>query len=564
MLDATSLDSLALDALATEAAPAAAPPSPGLAVDYVYIVGLYPWQGVSTVAYGAPLMLDGGLVDGLPGAEEQPPGAIAPLLYADRGYLTSPADPVAPRVLFDGRLQGFAVERRLPLSPVDGSRVAGTFGTLALRNDDGALDALPAHYSIAGRRVAVQRLIRGQTLDQAVTLCDGVGVAWEPGDGAMGVTVRDKTALADLPLLPLYGGTGGKDGPADWAGKPIFGCFGVVRWLPLEFYDVAYGLARAHFRAIQAVDGLWDKGGAYAYAGDYPTEAALKAAGLSGGQYATCLVEGLVRAVPAGGTFAGQVTATVRGDADGSYVDGHATIAQRLLEIGGLGGVLAGGAFASMASYLPGSAGFGWTSQVTVADAVSRVMASCAGWWGDDRNGNIVVGRVEEPTTPTLELTAGDIIDLEPAALPASVSPAVWRTTVQYQRCHAVQSRSQLLTTAPEAIKAFAEREYRSAPPLTSTTVLARYPSAPELTIPSGFDDAGPAADLAATLGALYARQRVAFAVKLPLAVAAALYLGRAVKVTWPRHGLAAGKVLRVAGLPEDIGDRTATVLVWG
>ncbi|MBY3756713.1 hypothetical protein GBZ26_11280 [Azospirillum formosense] len=536
----------------------------GRAVDYVYIAELYPWQGTNGVSYGAPLALDAGMLDALPGQEE-PPGAILPLHFADRGYLTAPTDSVAPRRLYEGRLEGFSVERRLPLSPTDSRRVAGTFGLLRLRNDDGVLDSLPDNCAVQGRRVVVRRLIRGQDLSEAVPVFDGVGVAWEPGDGVMGLTVRDRTALADLSLLPTYGGSGGKDGPASWAGKPLPGAFGVARWVPLECYDAAYGLFRCHFRRIKGVTGLWDKGGAYTFVSDFPTEAALKAASLTGGQYATCCAEGMVRAVPAGDSYEGTITADIEGDAEGGYVETHAAIAARLLSIGGLGDLVAGGTVASHAAYLTGASGFAWTSQINVGDAVSAVMQSCASWWGDDRTGMIRLGRLEEPGVPDLELAPGaGLLDVTPGTLPASIAPAVWRSTVNFRRCHSVISRDAVLVTADEATKAFAEREYREAPPSANSLILSRYPTAPELRINSGFDNPGPASDLASYLQALYARSRGAWALDVPLAVAASLWLGRSLRVTWPRHGLAQGRNVRVVALPEDIGDRTATILVWG
>ncbi|NUB24317.1 hypothetical protein [Azospirillum brasilense] len=569
MLDTYSLDAQPLDGLGVDLVPwVLTSVGTGRAIDYVYLVDMYPWQGTNGVSYGAPLVLDAGMLDALPGQEEQPPGSIVPLYYADRGYLTAPTDSAAPRRLYEGRVQGFSVERRLPLSPTDSRRVAGTFGLLRLRNDDGVLDSLPDSFAVQGRRVVVRRIIRGQDLSEAVPVFDGVGVAWEPDDGVMGLTVRDRTALADLALLPTYGGTGGKDGPVAWKGKPMPGAFGIARWVPLECYDTAFGLFRCHFRRIKGVTGLWDKGGAYAYVGDYPTEASLKAASLTGGQYATCCAEGIVRAVPsAGGSqpYLGTVTADIEGDAEGGYVETHAEIAQRLLSIGGLGDLVAGGTVASHAAYLPGACGFAWTSQTTVGEAVSTVMQSCASWWGDDRTGQIRLGRLEEPGVPDLELVPGSgLLDVTPGTLPASISPAVWRSTVQYRRCHSVISRDAILATADEATKAFAEREYREAPPSANSLILSRYPTAPELRINSGYDADGPVSDLASYLQALNARSRGVWACKVPLAVAASLWLGRSLRVTWPRHGLAQGRNVRVVALPEDIGDRTATILVWG
>ncbi|QCO05440.1 hypothetical protein [Azospirillum argentinense] len=566
MLDAYSLDTQPLDGLGVDMVPwVLTSVGTGRAIDYMYLVDLYPWQGANGVAYGAPLVLDAGMLDALPGQEEQPPGSTVPLYFADRGYLTAPIDSIAPRRLYEGRVEGFSVERRLPLSPTDNRRVAGTFGRLALRNDDGVLDSLPDGFAIQGRRVVVKRIVRGQDLSEAVPVFDGVGVAWEPGDGVMGLTVRDRTALADLSLLPTYGGTGGKDGPAAWSGKPMPGVFGIGRWVPLECYDTALGLFRCHFRRIKSVLALWDKGGAYTFVGDYPTEAALKAASLTDGQYATCCAEGLVRAVPAGLSYAGTITADIEGDAEGGYVETHAEIAARLLEIGGLGGIVAGGTVTSHAAYLPGACGFAWTSQITVGDAVSAVMQSCASWWGDDRTGMIRLGRLEEPGVPDLELVPGSgLLDVTPSTLPASISPAVWRSTVQYRRCHSVISRDAILFSADEATKAFAEREYREAPPAANSLILSRYPTAPELSIKSGFDNPGPASDLASYLQALYARSRGAWACEVPLAVAASLWLGRSIWLEWPRHGLAQGRSVRVVALPEDVGDRTATIIVWG
>ena len=537
----------------------------GQPVDYVYICELYPWQGSVNATYGAPRPYDVYPADSLPDGEEQPPGEVVPLYYSDRAYLTAPDDVEAARRSYEGRLQGFSVERRIPISPADGARAAASYGTLTLRNDDGALDAMPDSYAIANRRVVVRRMIRGDYLAHAMTVFNGVGVAWEPGKSTMSVNVRDRTALAELPLLPLYGGGGGKDGPAEWAGRPVPACFGIVRWLPLFFYDTAYGLARVHFRRIHDVTGLWDKGGAYTFVDDYATETALKAASLSGGEFATCIAEGIVRAVPSGSDFAGQVTATVLGDAEGGYVDTHAEIAQRILDLAGLSSITDASYFADLAETYPGPAGFAWTDQTTYADAVSSVLGGIGAWWSDDREGSIICGRLQAPPDETdISLAKSDIIDLEPTPIPSSVSPAVWRVTVNYQRCRSVTNRNQLLDSADEAIKAFAEREWRTSTPAEDTGILIRFPAAPELKIDSGFDEKADADALAAHLLTLYPPGRVAFAQKVPLAVASSLYPGKTERLTWPRHNLQSGRSLVVTALPEDISDRTATVIAWG
>lgn len=537
----------------------------GEPTDYVYLAEIYPWHGSSGVTYGTAHPYDVYAADTLPDGEDQPPGAVVPLYQSDRTYLTPRDDVEAPRRLYGGRLQGFSVERRIPISPADGARAAATYGTLTLRNDDGVLDALPDSYAIANRRVVVRRLIRGEYLAHAVTIFDGVGVAWEPGRSVMSITVRDKTALAELPLLPLYSGGGGKSGPAEWAGRPMPGYFGINRWVPLTFYDTVYGLARVHFRRVHGVPALWDKGGAYTLVGDYATEAALKAASLTGGQYATCTAEGLVRAVPAGLQFAGQVTCDIEGDAEGGYVDTHAGIARRILDIAGLSSIVDATYFDALAATYPGAAGFGWTDQRTYADAVTEVLGGISAWWSDDRDGYVVCGRLDAPPDETdVEFTKSDIIDLEPTPIPSSVSPAVWRVTVNYQRCRSVTNRNQLLDTADEAVKAFAEKEWRTSTPSEDTTVLVRYPAAPALVINSGFDSKADADALAAYLLLLYKPGRVAFAQKVPLAVATALYPGKTMRLTWPRHNLQAGRSLVVTALPEDISDRTATVIAWG
>lgn len=118
----------------------------------------------------------------------------------------------------------------------------------------------------------------------------------ELGDGSATFALAVDDRWLDKPLLDTYAGTGGAEGPADLAGqaKPL--ALGTPRFspaVPIDLIDLVFQL---HDGAIEQVEMAFERANRFgAPVADYASLAALLAATIANGAYATCLSAGLVR-----------------------------------------------------------------------------------------------------------------------------------------------------------------------------------------------------------------------------------------------------------------------------
>ena len=266
-------------------------------------------------------------------------------------------------------------------------------------------------------------------------------------------------------------------------------------------------------------------------------------------RFATCLAQGLIRL---GSTPGGQVTVDATAAGNGT----HGGICLDLL--GGPGGLtddrIAPAGFLS--ALPPGQAGFLFTSG-SVADALDQVTGACAGWWGSDRLGRIVAGRLLAPES------MGVMARLERwmlAAEPQEVAGTAprWRQRVGYRALATVQSATDLVGIAsedPAAVAAYGTASQTAT--AYDTTIAQAYPAAldPDPLV-SGFENAADA--LADALLALHGTRRRRCTAQVTR-YGNLFDLGAAIEIDHPRL---AGRPWIVVGLSER-GD-TKTADLWG
>lgn len=505
----------------------------------------------------------------LPDGEEAVSGTIT-LYFADQSYITKPTDSLA-NIEYQPRARiPLAIDRMMPVDPTGDRRLSVNVGAIELDNEDGALDALVQNYAIDGRPVVVKFGKRTDPYANFGVIFSGVATTWQnTNDATVEIGLRDNGFLLDVPLQALYGGTGGLDGTSQNLGKPIPQTYGKCRNITPVLIDPTNNIYQFHDRLAAGVDAVRDQGGAWPLdttvgtGGDAASYAALAAAAVGAGKYATCLASGLIRA----GTKPAQLTADVRGDAQGGYVSDTAGIVKRLMMDRAFITLpqLNLGSFNSMTSSIPGVIGCYFTDPVLVSDAATKVMAGIAGWWGTNRYGFFTLGRMTIPAgSPSWSFDTVTIIrEPERADLPTSVAPCVYRATATYAKNWTVQQSGDLLGTVSASNRNLYGAPYSVATPVSDSARRLRNLLARDVLIETYFDQAADAAVIAQALFDIYAPGRVWLDIPLKT-IGHLVDLGETEQIIWPRYGLGTGLSVLVTGIREEAAPREVTLRVFG
>ncbi|MBC9176759.1 hypothetical protein [Pseudoroseomonas ludipueritiae] len=483
-------------------------------------------------------------------------GAGLVLRFSLRGWIGEPNDAAQPNVAYPDRLvEPPTLVRSLRVLPEDTARLNFQAGELALDNADGGLDFIGGDWAMAGRLAVLRRgpyrtPIRamynefGRVADLRIT-----SAAMTSGT-RLTVALRDAAADLSVPVCGVYAGTGGLEGDVALAGQSRPLLLGFKPNIAPTRLLATLLVWQVSSVPLQAVFALRDGGAPLTLVGDYPTLEALLAAPLPTSSYATCLTHGLVRT---GSPPAGQLTCDARSPGDIS----HAGIALALLQ--GPGGLSGERIVRSGFAQLPlGDAGWIWRSG-TVTAALDQVFGSCAGWWGSDRLGRIVAGRLAQPELlgPRMIIERW-MVTADPSEV-AGVAPR-WRQRVAYHVLDQVQTATDLFGIAeedPALVAAYGTAQQVAT--AYDTRINQIYPSAtdPDVLV-SGFRTAGPAQALADDLLALHGTRRRRW--RVPVGKWGHLIdLGDVVAVDHPRL---AGRHWQVIA-SDEVGD-AKTLTLWG
>ena len=194
-----------------------------------------------------------------------------------------------------------------------------------------------------------------------------------------------------------------------------------------------------------------------------------------------------------------------------------------------------------------------------MGEVLDALADSVGAHFGFDRAGRMTIGRVEAPAvTPVARFDASNVLDLERLA----VARPVWRQSVEYRRywqpldaaavAGAVGEESRADLAEPVRIEAAENPAVRTLHPLSEEAVVTTL-----------LTEASSAAAEASRLLSLFGSGRVAFRAVLKTEPFA-LELGQTVRLTYPRHGLAAGRNLVIVGMVEDSALNEITLDLWG
>lgn len=500
-----------------------------------------------------------------------PPGADVTgdvtLRFSDTGYLSKPNDSVA-NLSWDGAISsGLNMTRTLPATPEASRRVNTEVGSFGITNTDGELDAAVLAYAVDGRRVRVLLGMTAYRYDLFTPIFTGRIRQWGNDLSTVTVQIEDEGHRLDIPLqTSIYGGTGGIDGGADLTGKPRPMTFGQCLNLQPPMINAAYLVYQCHHRLIQAVDAVYDRGAVLINDGDHASYAALTAAVITTGHYATCLALGLIRL---GSTPSGLVTADVRGDATGGYVDTTQNIAKRIAtDFGGLAATeLDLAVWNAFETSMPGT--IGWhrqTSSMKVSEALTEIFGHCAGWWGARPDGLIQCGRITAPSTAAayvMEIPEADDMTLEILEPLAGTFPPRYSQRVAYQRLWTTQQDTDLAGAVTAARRAYLAQESRfaQAEDVSVRTAFKLAQNPPPLD--ALFYNQSDAENLADELLALYKVFRQTVRISMNLRGFRAV-MGASVLVTHSRLNGGTPTPMLVMDLTILADDRRVELVLWG
>lgn len=333
------------------------------------------------------------------------------------------------------------------------------YGDVELINAEADYDDLVEGFAVDGRRVVIKvgakegpRTVGAY--NGFVTLADLQATGWVAQDDALRISLRDKGYLLEVPTQPnVFDGTGGLNGGADLTGKrkPIAVGDGAsgdganvspVLILPEEYiYMVNDG-------SVQAIPKVYDSGFELDDTADYPTLAALRAATLVAGQYATCIAFGIFRL---GGRPDGRVTCDVEGDNSDGYVETTADVIRFLVE--NAADVTAAdfddAAFDLFNTLQPAPIFYylDHESNETLAETLGKLMGRM-GWAGFTRLGMFEIARFDEPgIAPVAYFDQLDISSarIERQRLPSGIDPIVSRLRVTFGHNFTVMTNDEIV-----------------------------------------------------------------------------------------------------------------------
>ncbi len=464
-------------------------------------------------------------------------GGVQTQYYSTHGYITQTAD--APsNTWYDGRLtEDVRVERRIVGRDGIGG-LASVYAELSLINADGALDAFLRDYAPDGRRAVV---LIGRPTDAKSTFGNvftGVVEKVRIGVDVVRIRLSDGASKLAVPVnATVYAGSGGTEGGSDLKGKPKPKCWGHVYNVAPPLVDSTNLIYQVNDGAISDVPNVWDRGVALTKVGGAP----------AAGQYQVNAAAGTFTL---GATPAGTVTADVQGDASGAgYVTKTGEIVLRLLAIPALtSSEIEPASFANLNNDVPAEVGvYVGTDGANVDQVVGVLLEGIGAFGGFNRHGAFSVGLVAAPTgAVAASFSNEDILEIEREPLPAAVEPIIWRAAVDWQKNYTVQN--DLAASVTAARRTFAAEPARREK-VEDTSIRTRHLLAQEYAPGGNFY----AVQADATTEAqrrfdLWSKEgRALYRAQLPLH-ALTRDLGQVLTLMHARHGLSAGRDVRVLG----------------
>lgn len=485
------------------------------------------------------------------------------------GKMTKPTESPA-NAWYEPRLKQPISFRRTMFSAarVTGGASIGA-GLIVLNNTDQGLASL-RDLGIDGRDVVV-RVGRQDAAYPGgyTTILTGTAEQVEVGASEATIRLRDRMEVLRQPLQnTLYAGNNvlpsGAEGTADdikGRRKPVL--LGFRHEFVPPIVNTSRLIYQVHDGAIGAIVEVRDSGASIGGGGDHADLAALEAATVAAGDYASCEALGLLRL---GSIPAGRVTVTAYGDA-GAAADTVARLVERILIH--YAGISAGGldaaSFTALAAAAPAEVGDFFFGDVTLQQAIDVFLASCGGWLVPTRTGQWQIGQLVAPGgTPAFIFTDADILALDSRATrdDGAGIPA-WQVRVRGRR-YDPATAADLAGVVTPARRAELMAEWRDAV-ASDVTVQTKHLLAPEMQVDTAMTTVADLATEAARLLTLHKVRRDYVQARVALTSAnASVDMGQVVRLTTPRLGYGAGRDFICVGMDHDGKRRELTLDLWG
>ncbi len=272
----------------------------------------------------------------------------------------------------------------------------------------------------------------------------------DAGIATASIAVDD--AWLDQPVLGTYAGTGGAEGSADLKGtaKPL--ALGAPRYASGVLVDVANSVVQISGAGpIAAVEAALDKLSRFpASVADYADHAALVAATIPAGRFATCLAEGKVRhGAPPEGTLSYLVKGDTGGRSSG-YPRYAGELIRRIADIVGAGDRVDQASLDALDALRPMPLSIQVTAQTTARELIQRIAQSVNAVAGVSWLGKLFVARIGAIGDVMATLQA-DGSALPPVSSVKQLENGTpwWRVDIKAQPTWTVHALSDIAFAAP-------------------------------------------------------------------------------------------------------------------
>lgn len=252
-------------------------------------------------------------------------------------------------------------------------------------------------------------------------------------------------------MVRTYAGTGGAEGPIDLAGKAKPLAIGWPRNIQPLLIDAVNSVYQfSGYGPIEAVTTLYERGADFgASTGNHASYAALVAATIAPGKWATCLAEGLIRL---GAPEYGVVTGDIKGHVvSGTSPRQTGAILTALAAISGIDpATLLSASLADMDVAVPHPVSLVITSQIKFLEVARRMVLPCNHIGAVSLTGQFFTMPVGFDGDPAFTLDArGRSVPQVIDSLEQDTSPPFWKTTFGAARCWRVHTSDEIAFSAP-------------------------------------------------------------------------------------------------------------------
>jgi hypothetical protein len=358
----------------------------------------------------------------------------------------SSQDPAVTGAAGQRWIPAMSVQPILSMSFFDGdfsSSVTPAQARIALRLDVlQAIGSFPraARYDWSGAFVSLYRLVSGSL----VLLAEMQVRSFASEDGVLGLdlAVDDAPVRANV-LFNEYAGTTGAEGAADLKGRPKPWAFGrCLNVEPVAINQIDSVFQVSGYGAVSAISAVYERGASFgASTGDFATYAALVAATIPPGRWATCLAQGMFRL---GAPPAGVITCDVDGDTTSGFLRRTGAVVKEIARRLSLSAKVNAASFDALDAAVARNVNFYITDQITLIDFVQQVVAPCNAVAAINLDGRLIAPRVALGSTEAMTL------DAQGRQMPPVLGMARQNTSPPYKRIRMGAARSWRVHTFEE------------------------------------------------------------------------------------------------------------------